>query len=67
MINQVTMHLKQCNPNVCQVKDRKTLEVSHEDEHRWLQVDNKFSNLIYNAEFYKQIYVKYQSSKCSGN
>ena len=39
MVNQVTTHLKRYNPDVCRVKDRKTLEVSHEDEHRWLQAD----------------------------
>jgi len=40
MVNQITTHLKRCNPVACWVKDRKTLEVSHEDEHRWLQADN---------------------------
>ena len=39
MVNQVTVHLKRCNPDVCRFKDRKTLEVSYEDEHRWLQAD----------------------------
>jgi len=34
MVNQVIVHLKRCNPVVCRVKDRKTLEVSHEDEYR---------------------------------
>ena len=39
MVNEVPMHLKRYNPVVCRGKDRKTLEASHEDEHRWLQAD----------------------------
>ena len=39
MVNQITTHLKRYNPDVCRIKDRKTLEVSDEDEHRWLQAD----------------------------
>ena len=49
------MHLKRCNPVVCRVKDRKTLEVSHEDEYRWLQAERysqfKLQNKVLQIQF----------------
>ena len=57
MVNQVTVHLKWCNLVVCRVKDRKTLEVSHEDEDRWLQADKSFQIQITKQRFTKKIKV----------